>query len=54
MRETNAARLIAYRNELIEGGVPQDVADAMTKEAGFELIHQDGLRVRSAGESAQS
>lgn len=44
---TTAAALVAYRNELAEGGVSADLADAMMQEAGRLIISESGLGVHN-------
>jgi hypothetical protein len=45
-RVTTAAVLISYRNELIRGGVSQDTADEMTRDAGQAITANGELAVR--------
>lgn len=45
---TTAATLNAYFDDLVEGGFSVEQAGAMARDAAQELIHGDGLQVRSA------
>lgn len=42
---TTASKLIKYRNELIKGGVPEDEATYMTRDAAGRVIQSQGLTV---------
>lgn len=43
--QTTASKLIAYRNELREGGVDTIVIDEMVRDAGQHLLSTYGLDV---------
>lgn len=36
----NSIALIGYRNELLAGGLPEDLVNEMVREAGVELIRE--------------
>ncbi|MCX4686777.1 hypothetical protein OG401_21090 [Kitasatospora purpeofusca] len=40
---TTAAVLLAYRTELIDGGVPAALADELVMAAGRTVVHTNGL-----------
>lgn len=42
---TTAQQLIAYRNELIDGGLHPSYADEIIKDAAQTLVMNHGLRV---------
>lgn|GEM_PF-5768626 len=42
---TTAAYLIAYRNELLAGGMSPDVVDALVRDAAHLDVQSRGLRI---------
>lgn len=43
---TTARYLGGYRKELLEQGIPDEVADALVRDAAHNLVDNDGLRVK--------
>lgn len=43
---TTADYLGRYRKELLEQGIPAEVADALVRDAAHDLVGSDGLRVK--------
>jgi hypothetical protein len=44
---TTAAALLSYRKELIEGGILEENADILVRDAAAHLVADNGLGVRA-------
>lgn len=45
---TTAAALLSYRSELLAGGISEETADAMTRDAAGMLIQNENLVIANA------
>lgn len=45
---TTAAQLVSYRNELIKGSIPEELANEMTRDAAARIVQAKGLTTSSA------
>ncbi|WP_274031478.1 hypothetical protein [Streptomyces sp. MMBL 11-1] len=50
---TTAQKVIAFRQELLEGGLPHDLVDDLVKDATSTLVMNAGLDVRRSGDTQQ-
>lgn len=44
---TTASSLVSYRNELIEGGLPESLANEMTRDAASRIIQAHSLKTKA-------
>ncbi|MFD3654346.1 hypothetical protein [Streptomyces sp. NPDC058620] len=51
---TTAQKLIAYRAELIAGGVHPDLIDDLTKDAAQTMVMNEGLKVTRQDQDASA
>ena len=42
---STASDIVNYRNALIKGGIPEDSATEMARDASARIIQYDGLKV---------
>jgi len=45
--ETTASQIVDYRNELVTGGIAEDEATFMARDAAARVIQANGLQTRA-------